>query len=372
MKQVSLATGWARAVIEGCGFRYYADITSAAVLRFLAQRREAGLSTQSSNYYLQAFKQLCRWLVAERRASESPVAHLKGLNVRTDRRHDRRALSIQETRRFLAAARKGPTVWGMIGHDREMLYTVVLETGLRWSELASLTPESFSLAGPQPTVTVQACYAKNRRADTLPLRRGTAAALQEYLSNRPPTALAFPMPKSQAGAKILRVDREAAGIPYADQGGRVADFHSLRHCLLTNCANSGIHPSVAQRLARHSDVNLTLRRYTHSALERQSEAVEKLPDLSEGAIAASEPEALRAMGTEMHSILAFCLAKQGRLGAPEGDQFRQPIALTAKQPDGLADGKKAVIAPFDGAKDAGGPRRIRTSNQRIMSPLLCR
>ena len=56
--------------------------------------------------------------------------------------------------------------------------------------------------------------------------------------------------------------------------------HALRHTFLTSLANSGVHPSVAQRLTRHSDIRLTMNRYTHSTLGRQGDAVENLPDLS--------------------------------------------------------------------------------------------
>jgi integrase len=42
---------------------------------------------------------------------------------------------------------------------------------------------------------------------------------------------------------------------------------------------SGVHPKVAQSLARHSDINLTMNRYTHILLETQSDALKTLPNL---------------------------------------------------------------------------------------------
>ena len=47
---------------------------------------------------------------------------------------------------------------------------------------------------------------------------------------------------------------------------------------------SGVHPKIAQSLARHSDINLTMNRYTHILLETQSEALKALPVLA-GAVA---------------------------------------------------------------------------------------
>ena len=51
--------------------------------------------------------------------------------------------------------------------QRATLYHLAAETGLRASELWSLTAASFSLDACPPTVTVQAAYTKNRRRDTL-------------------------------------------------------------------------------------------------------------------------------------------------------------------------------------------------------------
>jgi len=56
-----------------------------------------------------------------------------------------------------------------------MLYRVAVETGLRQSELRSLTRVSFALDASPPTVTVQAGCSKHRRQDVLPLRPDTGA-----------------------------------------------------------------------------------------------------------------------------------------------------------------------------------------------------
>jgi len=59
----------------------------------------------------------------------------------------------------------------------------------------------------------------------------------------------------------------------------VADFHALRHAFITNLARAGVHPKIAQDLARHSDINLTMSRYSHTVLAEQAEALAALPDL---------------------------------------------------------------------------------------------
>ena len=61
------------------------------------------------------------------------------------------------------------------------------------------------------------------------------------------------------------------------QDGLYADFHSLRHYCITSLDRSGISPKMAQTLASHSDIRLTVRLYTHVGLHDQTAAVGALP-----------------------------------------------------------------------------------------------
>jgi integrase len=42
-----------------------------------------------------------------------------------------------------------------------------------------------------------------------------------------------------------------------DSEGKTLDFHGLRHTYITRLVSAGIHPKVAQQLARHSTITLT-------------------------------------------------------------------------------------------------------------------
>jgi len=68
----------------------------------------------------------------------------------------------------------------------------------------------------------------------------------------------------------------------ADVGdfGGYADFHALRHSIISALARGGCSVRMAQALARHSDPKLTLSRYSHVELNDQSAALDALPDLS--------------------------------------------------------------------------------------------
>ena len=75
-----------------------------------------------------------------------------------------------------------------------------------------------------------------------------------------------------------RVQRERSGfLQYCDENGLYADFHANRHTFITNLAKAGVHPKLAQSIARHSDVNLTMGIYSHVEVAEQAEAMNTLP-----------------------------------------------------------------------------------------------
>jgi len=306
-RHVELVVTRARRVMQGCKIATWTDVSGSAVMEYLSGLREdrerpaaggqtevkRGISAQTFNFYLQAVKQFCRWMVRDRRAADNPLAHLQGLNVKVDRRHDRRALLPDELRRLLDAAQAGPERFGMCGADRALVYRLAVETGLRSGELRSLTRDSFDLAGSPPTVTVKAAYHKRRRDASLPVRSALVALLRDHLAGKAPAALAFNMPDRRRGAAMIREDLSDAGMAARDGAGRVLDFHCLRHTFITNLAAGGVHPKTAQSLARHSTITLTMDRYTHQYAGGELAALAVLPDLDDRPSA----KAVRATGT---------------------------------------------------------------------------
>ena len=276
----------ARRIITECGFTHWTDIVASKVQRFLAdlQNNENGISAQTFNFYLQAIKEFCRWMVYDRRASESPVQYLAGLNVQTDRRHDRRALTVDEIRRLLNTMATGPFRFGMSGPERSMLYRLAVETGLRAAELRSLTVLSFDFDN--CTVTIEAAYSKHRRRDIIPLRPDTVIELQTLVHGKLSAVNVFNMPTLNRVVKMFKADLQTADIAYLDESGRYADFHCLRHTTGSLLAAAGVHPKVAQAIMRHSKVDLTLNRYSHVYAGQTSEAIKNLPDLSRNVKAA--------------------------------------------------------------------------------------
>lgn len=77
------------------------------------------------------------------------------------------------------------------------------------------------------------------------------------------------------------------------QGRRRA--RGLRHTFISNLARGGVHPKIAQQLARHSTITLTLDRYTHSITGDLASALDVLPSMP------TEAAAVAATGTDDHT-----------------------------------------------------------------------
>ena len=291
------------AVLDGSKAVFLTDLSATGVAHYLAERRKGGLSVRSSNHYLAAMKSFAGWLVKHRRLSVNPFDVLSKQNANANRKHVRRPLEIEELHRLLAETRSGPDRHGMSGEGRYWLYRTALETGLRSAELRSLTRNSFDLNGPEPWVTIEAASAKNRKTATLPLRSDTAFELRAFLSNKLPTAKVFQMPRPEDVVVMLRGDLEAAGIPYADETGRVADFHSLRGTFASLLLRAGVDVRTAKELMRHSTIAMTADVYACTLRGSEREAVKQLPSL-----ATAGREAARATGTHgAENVLPVCL-----------------------------------------------------------------
>jgi integrase len=241
------------------------------------------------------------------------------MNADLDRRRIRRPLSMDEFHRLVAAAEIGRRIQGVSGPDRAVLYIVGAYTGFRRNEIGSITPQSFNLDSDPPTLTVAAGHSKHRRTDVLPLRTDFANRIRTWMAQKTKTRSKSPLidVRDKRTAEMIRKDLKAARkawieeaandherkareessvLTYVDANGHYADFHALRKTFITNLSRANVHPKMAQTLARHSDINLTMNVYTMLGVLDQAAAVEALPPIPTTASQASGPQ-LRATGT---------------------------------------------------------------------------
>ncbi|MFH1923033.1 MAG: site-specific integrase [Planctomycetota bacterium] len=300
--------GRACKVLDACRFEGIMHISASAVQASLAELRKArDWAPQTYNHYLRSVRQFTRWLVCDRRTDQDALTHLSMLNVRTDRRHDRRALELEEVNRLIESALSGPPIEGILGPDRAMLYVLSGWTGFRWKELHSLTGRSVrrDLESSTPSIRVGAAYAKNRRTDNIELHPELAGWLRTWMESKTEIdqdAPLFPL-RTPGGwwrktGKMMRMDLERARASWIDEAesererqrreesgflcyqsedGLYADFHAHRHTFITNLARGGVPDTMRQKLARHSTGDLTNNVYTHPHVSDRMSAIESLP-----------------------------------------------------------------------------------------------
>jgi integrase len=344
-KHVSMTEARVKAALAGCRFVKIADVQPSAVVVFLAELRAKDMSIKTAkdmsiktaNYYLVALKGFTRWLWRNRRSAVDALAGMAKLaHAEAEPRHARRDLTADELEWLLGTVRASARSFrGLAGTDRFHLYLTAAGTGLRVAELGTLTPDSFDLDAAPPFVRVDAGYTKNRKQAEQPLPLDVADALRSYLDGKPVDSLVWPGTWTAKAAAMLRKDlTEARGnwlqsckdarqrdemaqsdfLVYRDGAGLVADFHSFRHCYISRIVASGASAKVAQVLARHCDVRLTLGRYAHAALHDVAAAVDSLA----GLVPVNGPrEALAATGTDGRESKTFPVEKLGPFLGPQ-------------------------------------------------------
>lgn len=272
-----------------------ADFTPAAAIAWVDSVRSSSksgaplpkgakprLGPTSCNHRLRALKSFCEWMVTEARADRNPMLRVEYYDEKSDVRRRRRSITDAEFKRLLAVAEASKPErvcrnHAPFGYDRVVLYTLAAYTGFRVSELASLTPGSFDLDGNPPTVTVSAAYSKRRRRDVIPLPDWLVGDLREYLDGQPKDRRVWPGKWHRRATKFLFADLVAAKIPLTDDHGRVVDFHSLRRTYITSLIRAGVSPKVAQQLARHSSISLTMDIYADAEIHERAAAANSLP-----------------------------------------------------------------------------------------------
>jgi integrase len=307
-KHVKLTMSRVRRIVTGCGFTCLGDLEVEKVRSWLKTYcRENDIGHRTYNHYVQAIDSFCNWCVETKRLLANPLNGMELLNAELDVRHQRRALTHDEFVRLVTSALSSDErIQCYSGEHRARIYTLSYMTGLRRAELASLTPRSFQLSTDPPTVTIEAACSKHRRKDVLPLHLDLVDMLKEWLVGMRPDELLFPKLAHRRTWFMVKKDLERVGIPYETADG-IADFHAAgRHTHITELLRNGASLPEARKLARHSDIKMTMR-YTHIGIEDQARALAKLPSLKPAAPASPPPGSALQMrcisgGFDGHSV----------------------------------------------------------------------
>jgi integrase len=345
-----------------------ADLTADRVQSTLSTLRDSGRSLQTLNHYRACVRAFTRWAWKGSRLRSDPLIALEGYNAKEDRRHDRRTISLEELRRLIEAAQHGLVVMGVSGPVRSLCYRLAVATGLRYSEIKSITSSSFDWE--VPSVTVDAAYTKNGQTATLPIPIDLSDDLRPYVESLAVDSTVFPLPAK--GSDMLRRDLEAAGIEYQDASGHFYDFHSLRCQTATLADAAGVSPRVVQKMMRHSTLELT-GRYTKPRIVDIEAATSKLPSLKpEG----DKPESLAATGTDGQIHQQTFAHHLPTAGDVSGRDLSSPDVIAHSNDPELTNEKTLISQGLDAsgrlesASVVNTPDWTRPSNLRSVSPML--
>ena len=172
------------------------------------------------------------------------------------------------------------------GWERALTYELLLTTGMRKGELASLTIEDVDLCDDAPAVTLRGIHAKNGKRATIPLRPDVAIHVRDWLADRrrrlaaQGKVLAADDRLVQIPSGLIRIldrDLAAAGIPKVDERGRQFDVHAMRTTFNTHLAVAGVDPRTAMAAMRVSSLDLVLKTYADEKHLDVMKAVNLLP-----------------------------------------------------------------------------------------------
>lgn len=295
-------------IVTECRVSILSELQTAddQIEQHLTERRRAGSSHRTVNADLAAIRSFCRWLLKRQRMHRDPTIALQKLNESEDRRLERRALTDEEAEKLMSSTLDSKKIFRKLkGHDRAFLYLLAQRTGLRRSELRSLTPGSFDFSSEPATVSVQAANSKRRKFDRLPLSLAVSLVIEEYVRDKSKDQPVWPGSWWQHSAEMIRRDLTEAKIPIQDEEGRVMDFHGQRTTFITALSRAGLSPALAQKLARHSDIKLTMGTYTQLDMTELGQAVERLPSLTPSHVEEQPSDSPRTRKQQLQELTAL-------------------------------------------------------------------
>ncbi|MEO1277634.1 MAG: hypothetical protein AAFV77_01610 [Planctomycetota bacterium] len=230
-RHVSETVSMIEQAADACEWLTLGAVGAEDAERYLARRMAPTDDTKpwtprTAHKHATALRTFTRWCVADGRLAADPLARLK--KPPPHRQRERRILLVEEWAWLRSVIDKASERFRMTGRERRLLYELALQTGLRSSELRSLTRSSLSLEGERPYVALQARDTKSRRACKQYIRIDLAGDLARHVGNIMPGAAVFAMPRREQVAEMLRIDLGLARAAWLDHAGSDASERAMR------------------------------------------------------------------------------------------------------------------------------------------------
>lgn len=278
-----------RSLAKHCEWKTLGDISADGIHRYAEHLKEdSDQSSRTIGSVITAARTFCRWLVRNGTIPSDPTATVDKPSIKTDRRIERRMILPAEwkwIRKYLDSSDEVRN--GQDSQERLLMYELAIESGLRSSELRSLTKASLVLVGDDPHVKVKASITKNATAAKQYISDGLATKLSKAVARKLPGATVFNVVERTYMAKILREDiaearklwlatpegkkdKDSDFLKSPNSQGEIIDFHALRHTCGAWLVMQGVTLAEVQAIMRHSTIVLTVECYGHLAPDARS------------------------------------------------------------------------------------------------------
>ena len=235
------------------------EVQKVDVLEYLSSLAKRELTGVARARKMSALREYFRFLEGVGYIQKSPTT---GIDTPKREKNTRQYLRSDEYTKMLSLA-------GAKQRDYAMLQ-VFLQTGIRVSELASLTIENIDFV--KPSITV---IGKGRVEREIELEKKGVQALKSYLAIRPQSLTQNIFlnykgePISERGIRKLVVKyRKEAGIT------KKGSVHTLRHTFATYKAEKGVSPFQLQQWLGHANLNTT-QIYVHLGKQNAKKVMEQ-------------------------------------------------------------------------------------------------
>ena len=242
--------GWAPHQID------LAQLDAAVVSSFLTHlETDRGNSVRTRNARLAAIHSFYGYAALRHPEHAGTIAQVLDIPAKRHRRNDLTYLTASEVTALLAAPDSGTAA----GHRDHAMIQLAVTTGLRVSELTSLTPGDVHLgAGPHV-----ACTGKGRKRRITPLDQQTVTVMHQYLAGLPaasavvfPTRTGTPM-STDAVARRLTQHVTTAAAPCPTLGAKNVTPHTLRHTAAMRLLHAGVDVTVIALWLGHQSIETT-------------------------------------------------------------------------------------------------------------------
>ncbi|WP_428355221.1 site-specific tyrosine recombinase XerD [Methyloprofundus sp.] len=236
-------------------------VSHSDVALFLSQRYEAGISSRSSARVLSSLRRFYAYLLRESHIHTDPTALIEAPRIG-------RSLPISLSEHDVELLLNAPEITSVLGARDKAMLEMLYATGLRVSELVTLSTRQVNLR-----LGVLRVTGKGNKERLTPIGEQAMDSLENYMQHSRIALL------SARPCDTVFVTNRAAGMTrqafwyiikrYAKKAGISKELspHTLRHAFATHLLNHGADLRVVQLLLGHSDLSTT-QIYTHIANER--------------------------------------------------------------------------------------------------------